>query len=287
RLFSLLVRSTLIKQRRAESATGYESIGDQGSYKDVVATSTNNLSLPEREQAKSTSVDKNGPIATSVAKDSTNVISTTAEGYKSTGNIDDISESSQSEDDDGQGPWTVVQPQRARSLENLKTIKLRKGIIKPTDLSQEQVNMIKEAEKTLTPAQKESIRKRAEKVKQSAPNEFASPIAGPSYVAKGKFTDNNEDVSDEELDIEAQRAALTIWNEVCDAKVKASEPKDEPSADGSSQKSSRRHGRVNGSHKSEENSSSSEEEVHKAPKRNRAKAKTSKKATEDTVKPVS
>ncbi|KAJ3924287.1 MAG: hypothetical protein NXY57DRAFT_1091966, partial [Lentinula lateritia] len=162
-----------------------KEVGDQRSY--VVATSTSNLSLPEREQAKSTSVDKNGPIATSVAKDSTNVISTTAEGYKSTGNIDDISESSQSEDDDGQGPWTVVQPRRARSLENLKTIKLRKDIIRPTDLSQDQVNMIKEAEKTLTPAQKESICQRAEKVKQGAHNEFASPIAGPSYVAKGKF----------------------------------------------------------------------------------------------------
>ncbi|KAJ4493169.1 hypothetical protein C8J55DRAFT_485855 [Lentinula edodes] len=179
-----------------------KEVGDQRSYKDVIATSTSNLSLPEREQAKSTSVDKNSPIATSVAKDSTNVISTTAEGYKSTGNIDNISESSQSEDDDGQGPWTVVQPRRARSLENLKTIKLRKGIIRPTDLSQDQVNMIKEAEKTLTPAQKESVRKRAEKVKQIAHNEFASPIAGPSYVAKGKFTDNNKDVSDEELDLQ-------------------------------------------------------------------------------------
>ncbi|KAJ3808725.1 hypothetical protein F5876DRAFT_78443 [Lentinula aff. lateritia] len=79
-----------------------------------------------------------------------------------------------------------------------------------TKLSKEQEATVRAAENQLTATQLEQIRKRDMIIQQQ---QLKSPGTGTlSYVAKGKFTDHNEEISDDELNTEKQKAALNKWN---------------------------------------------------------------------------
>ncbi|KIK56713.1 hypothetical protein GYMLUDRAFT_61780 [Collybiopsis luxurians FD-317 M1] len=121
-----------------------------------------------------------------------------------------LSSMAEPDEDDGQGPWTAVQLCRSKSLGNIRN--MERNLFKvPAVLIKEQQATVKAAEKGLTPSQKELIHCRDEKVRSQnwVHNCSASREAGPSnYLAKGKFTDHNNEISDQELNIKAQKAAL-------------------------------------------------------------------------------
>ncbi|KAJ3899657.1 hypothetical protein F5879DRAFT_976252 [Lentinula edodes] len=194
--------------------------------------------------------------------------------------------------DDGGGPWTLVQPRRSRSLDNLKQIKVQKDLFLYTKLSKEQEAAVRAAENQLTATQLEQIRKRDMIVQQQQPK---SPGTGTlSYVAKGKFTDHNEEISDDELNTEKQKAALNKWNVIRNEQSKSGESQIEHTSD---QESHRGRKKINGSKRarerkakkarfdaqsSDETSSSEEQTSSKL-----EKSKSSKEKLDETSKPMS
>lgn len=89
------------------------------------------------------------------------------------------------------------------------------GTKSPELLSKEQQGTVRAAEQQLTAAERRQISNRFEairvKEKRARKSHSCSPQANTSYVMKGKFVDNNLEVSDTELNIEAQRKALEAW----------------------------------------------------------------------------
>ncbi|KIK57613.1 hypothetical protein GYMLUDRAFT_246953 [Collybiopsis luxurians FD-317 M1] len=192
--------------------------GARISYAAAVSRSS---SQPRSAELPSSNVEAG---VTTTVDNVNNVDSTTAEGYYSTGNIVDndpaVSSTSEPEDENGH-PWIKVQHRhKTKSLDNIRDLRY-KGQFKPSKLTEEQVSMVQAAENNLTSAQREAIHKCNKMVnrKQRTENRPASPQPTPgpsSYVAKGKFVDNNHDISDKELNVEAQKEALANWNAIRD-----------------------------------------------------------------------
>lgn len=200
---------------------------------------------------------------------------------------------SASESDNDEELWTTVGPRRSRSFNNLTDL----NSSKPAKLTKEQSAIIQAAEKLLTPAQRTLVCKRNSLVRQGRSH---SPKAGPSsYVAKGKFADRNNKVSDSELNIEAQKAVLENWNAI----GKASKPVNESQEDNSdhSDREDKKNHKKSGSSKRKEHlrkhkkarieaeySSDSESESEPVPKKDyKHAANGSKVALRKMLKPMS
>ena len=120
------------------------------------------------------------------------------------------SESENSQDQDG--PWTTVQRRRARSLDSAERSHNKLNVHftpkKNKNLSTEQLTMVKAAEKAMTGAELKKITHRQDVI--NAQHEKDSE-PGPS-INKGKGIDpsewGNAGLSEEELNLEAQRAAI-------------------------------------------------------------------------------
>ncbi|KAK7025593.1 hypothetical protein VNI00_015886 [Paramarasmius palmivorus] len=144
--------------------------------------------------------------------------------------------------DDNEGPWTEVR-RRTKSLDDLRRKKSNKNQLRfnvPIDyLSEEQASTVRAAEENLTPAQRAAIdmrnRNLQARVEDASDSSDSEPTPGPSSkpsnaISKGKFADRENEIDDEELDPQAQRAALESWNAVRDveqqahAQPKASQP---------------------------------------------------------------
>jgi hypothetical protein len=151
----------------------------------------------------------NSVITTSVDKD----ISAATAVHN---NDDDSSLSDPSEPDENPNPWIRVVPRRSRSLGSLShagTKVVEFETIKSKNLTKEQSSVVKQAEQKLTTEQKQKISRRYENAsKIMEPNErHPSHNEGPSN-RKGKGPDPKNwgavDLSDSELNMEAQKAAL-------------------------------------------------------------------------------
>ena len=127
--------------------------------------------------------------------------------------------SSESKNDQDQGgPWVTVQCRHVRSLDSVDTSCNNKINVhftpKKNKLSMEQLTTVKAAESSMTEDQMEKV-----SCCQGAINAQAwcenNPVSGPSNN-KGKTVDplewGNAGISEEELDIEAQKAALDVYN---------------------------------------------------------------------------
>jgi len=128
------------------------------------------------------------------------------------------SESSSEYEAENRNEWTTVQRRRARSAEptptrrnRVETSKLR--IPKPVVLEKEFSKVVHEAEKSLTPAERETIARRSQKVAKRR-ERSKSRGEGPSEP-KGKSIDprewGNAGLSPEEINVETQRAALESY----------------------------------------------------------------------------
>ncbi|KAK7028808.1 hypothetical protein VNI00_014821 [Paramarasmius palmivorus] len=125
--------------------------------------------------------------------------------------------------DDNEGPWTEVR-RRTKSLDDLRRKKSNKNQLRfnvPIDyLSEEQASTVRAAEENLTPAQRAAIDMKT--VIYKLDRQTPSP--------REKFCRRENEIDDEELDPQAQRAALESWNAVRDveqqahAQPKASQP---------------------------------------------------------------
>ncbi|KAJ3925286.1 MAG: hypothetical protein NXY57DRAFT_968078 [Lentinula lateritia] len=195
---------------------------------------------------------------------------------------------------DGGGPWTLVQPCRSRSLDNFKQIKVQKDLFLYKKLSKELEATVRAAENQLTATQREQIRKRDMIVQQQQPK---SPGTGTlSYVAKGKFTDHNEEISDDELNTEKQKAALNKWNVIRNEQSKSEgESQIEHTSDQESHQGRKK--KINGSKRAREwkakkarfNAQNSSDETSSSEEQTSSKLKkgnSSKEKLDETSKPT-
>ncbi|KAK7461817.1 hypothetical protein VKT23_008248 [Stygiomarasmius scandens] len=136
-------------------------------------------------------------------------------------------------DEDHSGIWHVVQRRRrVRSLgDTNRKFRFRKSdALKANQfenlLTEEQAETVRIAENGLTEEQRQAIANRDKFVQEtqlysvqiaSESEETQPEEAGPSYVQKGKFVDNENDIDDSELNVEQQKKALDEWNRVRDA----------------------------------------------------------------------
>ena len=150
-----------------------------------------------------------------VSKHNTNnIVQTDSENHESdTSSLSEVSEA-----DENKNLWTTVVHRCSRSLDSLKkntktTKKVKVVQNRVNELTTEQDTVVNQAEEQLTIAQKEQLSCRYEKVQSYAmPRERSeSRGEGPS-TSKGKGADpcnwGNAQLSDSDLDVDAQRVAL-------------------------------------------------------------------------------
>ncbi|PPR06088.1 hypothetical protein CVT26_005294 [Gymnopilus dilepis] len=126
------------------------------------------------------------------------------------------------DEDDGEGPWTTVPSRRRTPSPTTRKHEKRSGQKQPAvatgpqTLDKELASVISEAEKSMTPAEKEIISRRSKKVRRSRRKSSSSREEGPSSKpSKGKAADlGNWDgvISDkEDINIESQIAAMNSF----------------------------------------------------------------------------
>ncbi|KAJ3769927.1 hypothetical protein FB446DRAFT_705819 [Lentinula raphanica] len=201
--------------------------------------------------SSSKSVEEMDGIRVSAVMDDSDGIRVAAvDNFHTQGNENDVSSAEfvdiSSENDNGQGPWTVVQPRRSKSLDHLRRKGTRKEFPKYVPNKENRNSEHKNAT-----SKKEPTEKVFGKVSEQIPvrNNSASPVPGRSFAAilKGKFADRNEEVKDSELDVEAQRVALENWNAVRDSNSRLNESVRSESPGSEQNKKHRK--RANGSHR--------------------------------------
>ncbi len=108
-----------------------------------------------------------------------------------------------------------VRPCCTQSLDDLGKHGVHFEILhKGRKLTKEQLSTVKVAEWNLTAAQREMLDRHQTKLtkegrEQSTASHMLAATPGPSsYIAKGKFVDQNQEIDDTKLDIEAQHKAL-------------------------------------------------------------------------------
>ena len=163
---------------------------------------------PPKVQVQNTTTKERIPATAGVAFRNNDVVSDRES---------DLSEPSEPSDkDDNPNPWIKVVPRRSRSLDSLSNTRMNKDFIssKNKALRTEKETVINQAEEQLTTAQKKQISRRYEKIQEKPLNRAESPASqgeGPSHP-KGKNVDpwnwGAAQLSDEDLDVDAQRAAL-------------------------------------------------------------------------------
>ena len=118
--------------------------------------------------------------------------------------------------DTGDDPWTTVRRQRTRSLDAFEPVRkvVPEGNV-ARGLTREQVQTVQAATDTLTHGQKETIRDRQKKVTHRKRDSSSSSRGEGMSKSKGKGVDprewGNVDLSDEDLDVGAQEAALRLF----------------------------------------------------------------------------
>ena len=138
----------------------------------------------------------------------------TAETLK---NNNDSSSESENDQDQG-GPWIAIQRRHTRSLDSVDMSCNNKINVhftpKKNKLSMEQLTTVKAAKSSMTEDQMEKVSHRQGAINAQVWREN-NPVSGPSNN-KGKTIDplewGNAGISEEELDIEAQKAALDAYN---------------------------------------------------------------------------
>jgi hypothetical protein len=122
---------------------------------------------------------------------------------------------SDDDEDDGNGPWTTVQPRRSRSLESLRKLRSNRNYI-PHKVNQNEMGddpNIDAAVESLTDNQRKHINRR-EKTVRSTQDNSRSHEEGPSRL-KGKGPDpsnwGNVGINPDELDAEAQRKGFEFF----------------------------------------------------------------------------
>ncbi|KAK0219047.1 hypothetical protein IW262DRAFT_1298146 [Armillaria fumosa] len=210
-----------------EPAAGSSELRDSSSSRATVEAGK--ISLPSEEPE---GVGTHGIPARGASEDELsdeNVLHSEIEDESDTSDATSTSEISASLSD-SQEPRTAARPSKLRRTKSLDDLEIhaihfanKNG--KTKGLTKEQVRTVRAAEQSLTEEQREILLKcrsslTKEKGQEHPPS--PSPTPGPSSaISKGKFADCNQEISDGELDPEAQREALETWNQVRDINEEA------------------------------------------------------------------
>ena len=166
--------------------------------------------IPPKVQVQSTTAKERIPASAGVAFKNDNVV------LDRESDSSDLSETG--DWDDNPNPWIKVVPRRTRSLDSLNSARMNVNFITTNKnlkaLKTGKETVLSQAESQLTTAQKKQISRRYEKIQEKPRKRAESSTSrgeGPSEP-KGKNIDPRNwgaaQLSDDDLDVDAQRAAL-------------------------------------------------------------------------------